>query len=128
MTLLYLFAALAAVFALALLVLPTVRVLQGRLHPRSVMGLWMSGAGFGLLALAGLVLEGDAAQTAVLVGVVATILGWLSQRSTLMAAQAEEEGAAPDEGAGSEGGSGGTPGPASGTSKRVPERSRSSDF
>lgn len=113
MTLLYLFAVLAAVFALALLVLPTVRVLQGRLSPRSVAGLWLSGTGFALLALAGLVLEGDEAQTAVIVGIVATIVGWLVQRSTLMAAQEDETD--------SHGPSGGSRGTAPGPSKEAPD-------
>lgn len=71
---------LAAVFALALLVLPTLRVLQGRLAPRFAVGLWISGGGFLLLTLAAFVLEGDAAQLAVLVGVVAAIAGNVVQR------------------------------------------------
>ena len=112
MTLLYLFALLAGMFSLALLVLPTVRVLQGRLDPRAVLGLWISGAGFGLLAAAGLVLEGDDAQTAVLLGVTGAIVGWLVQRSTVMAAKAEDSG---DEGPGD-----GPRGPASGSGPSSP--------
>ena len=72
----------AAVFALALLVLPTVRVLQGRLAPRFAAGLWIAGSGFLLLALAAFALRGDAAQLAVLVGVIAAVAGNVIQRRT----------------------------------------------
>ncbi|CAN5855628.1 hypothetical protein BH23GEM9_BH23GEM9_35190 [soil metagenome] len=70
----------AAVFALLLLVLPTVRVAQDRLSPRRAVGLWMAGAGFLLLALAALVLTGDAARNATLAGVAAAVIGNIIQR------------------------------------------------
>ena len=115
MTLLQLFALLAAVFSLALLALPTVRVLQGRLQARSVAGLWTSGVGFGLLAMAGLALEGDEAQTAVVLGVSGAVVGWFLQRSAIAAAQEErEEGAGPSAPNGGSASGSGSPG-------RVPE-------
>jgi hypothetical protein len=70
----------AAVFAASLLVLPTLRVLQGRLAPADAAGLWIAGAGFLLLALAALVLSGDAALVAALVGVAAAVAGNVLQR------------------------------------------------
>lgn len=70
----------AAVFAIALLGLPTLRVAQGRLAARHAAGLWISGGGFLLLALAAFALEGAAAQTAVLVGVIAAVAGNVIQR------------------------------------------------
>jgi hypothetical protein len=70
----------AAVFALVLLVMPTMRVAQGRLQPDQALGLWISGAGFLLLALAALVLAGDAAMIATLVGVAAAVAGNIVQR------------------------------------------------
>ena len=71
---------LAAVFAVALLTLPTVRVAQGRLSPANAAGLWLSGFGFLLLALAAFVLPGDMASVAVLAGVAAAIAGNIVQR------------------------------------------------
>jgi hypothetical protein len=71
---------LAALFAGMLLIMPTIRVAQGRLSPYLALGLWISGAGFLLLALAALVLAGDAARTATLVGVTAAITGNIVQR------------------------------------------------
>jgi hypothetical protein len=76
----YLLGAIAAVFALVLLVLPTVRVAQGRLTPRLALGLWIAGAGFLLLALAAFVLTGDAARLATLAGVAAAVAGNIMQR------------------------------------------------
>jgi hypothetical protein len=70
----------AAVFALLLLMLPAVRVAQGRLSVRNALGLWISGAGFLLLAVAALVLAGDAAMIATLVGVAAAVAGNIVQR------------------------------------------------
>jgi hypothetical protein len=72
--------AMAALFALVLLLLPTMRVAQGRLQPEQAHGLWISGAGFLLLALAALVLTGDAAMIAALVGVIAAVAGNVLQR------------------------------------------------
>jgi hypothetical protein len=72
--------ALAAIFALLLLVLPTIRVAQGRLHAHHALGLWIAGAGFLLLALAALVLSGATARNATLVGVAATVIGNIVQR------------------------------------------------
>jgi hypothetical protein len=72
--------AIAAVFALLLLTLPTLRVVQGHLTPRQAMGLWISGAGFLLLALGALVLVGDAGRHATLAGVVAAVIGNIVQR------------------------------------------------
>lgn len=71
---------LAGVFALALLVLPAVRVAQGRLDARDAAGLWVSGAGFALLAAAALALEGAAAHGAVVSGVVLAVIGNVAQR------------------------------------------------
>jgi hypothetical protein len=70
----------AAMFALLLLMLPTVRVAQGRLSARNALGLWIAGAGFLLLAVAALVLAGDAAMIATLVGVAAAVAGNIVQR------------------------------------------------
>jgi hypothetical protein len=70
----------AAVFATLLLVLPTVRVLQGRLPARLAVGLWISGAGFLLLAVAALALSGDAALLATLAGVSSAVAGNILQR------------------------------------------------
>jgi hypothetical protein len=72
--------ALAAIFALLLLVLPSIRVAQGRLHAHHALGLWIAGAGFLLLALAALVLSGAMARNATLVGVAATVIGNIVQR------------------------------------------------
>jgi hypothetical protein len=72
----------AALFAIALVALPTLRVAQGRLPARSAVGLWVSGLGFALLAAAALVLEGDASRGAILGGVVAAVAGNLIQRRT----------------------------------------------
>lgn len=72
--------AIAGVFALALLALPTLRVLQGRLTPHLATGLWLAGAGFLLLALAALVLTGDNARLATVAGVTATVTGNILQR------------------------------------------------
>jgi hypothetical protein len=69
-------------FALTLLVLPTLRVAQGRLPARSALGLWISGLGFALLAAAALALDADAARGAILAGVVAAVVGNLVQRRT----------------------------------------------
>jgi drug/metabolite transporter (DMT)-like permease len=70
----------AAMFAVLLLLLPTVRVAQGRLTPRTAAGLWISGAGFLLLAVAALHLTGDAALVTALAGVAATVAGNIVQR------------------------------------------------
>jgi drug/metabolite transporter (DMT)-like permease len=75
-----LLAALAGLFALALLTLPTWRVLQGRLPVRQALGLWISGLGFALLAAAGLLLEDGAARAAVMAGVLAAVAGNIVQR------------------------------------------------
>jgi hypothetical protein len=72
--------ALAGVFAVALLVLPAVRVGQGALPVRNVVGLWVSGVGFGLLAAAALVLSGPAANAAILPGVAMAVAGNIIQR------------------------------------------------
>jgi hypothetical protein len=76
----YVLGAIAAVFALLLLVLPTARVWQGRLAPEQAAGLWLAGAGFLLLALAALVLAPAAARVAALVGVAAAVAGNIMQR------------------------------------------------
>jgi hypothetical protein len=70
----------AALFALMLLALPTIRVAQGHLAPRDALGLWIAGAGFLLLALAALVLTGDAALIATLAGIAAAVAGNIVQR------------------------------------------------
>lgn len=71
---------LAAVFAALLLVFPAVRVAQGRLPVRRAAGLWISGAGFLLLASAALVLRGEAVGRALLAGIAATVIGNIVQR------------------------------------------------
>jgi hypothetical protein len=71
---------LAAIFALLLLGLPTLRVAQGRLTPRAALGLWVSGAGFLLLTLAAFVFRGDAALGATLAGVALAVTGNIVQR------------------------------------------------
>ncbi len=71
---------LAALFALMLIVLPTLRVARGYLPVRGAAGLWISGAGFALLAAAALVLDGDAASPAILVGVTLAVVGNIVQR------------------------------------------------
>jgi hypothetical protein len=72
--------AIAAIFALLLLGLPSIRVAQGALTVRAALGLWISGAGFLLLALAAFVLAGDAALVATLAGVAAAVAGNIVQR------------------------------------------------
>jgi hypothetical protein len=66
--------------ALALAALPVWRITQGRLTLRGALGLWISAAGFGLLALAAFALEGADLQTAVWSGVVLLAVGNLVQR------------------------------------------------
>lgn len=80
MTPITILSALAGLFAGLLLVLPTVRVAQGKLAPRQALGLWISGAGFLLLALAGLVLRPAEGRTAILLGVTAAVIGNIIQR------------------------------------------------
>jgi hypothetical protein len=80
MTAIRLLALLAGLFAALLLLLPTVRVVQGKLAPRQALGLWVSGVGFLLLALAGLVLRPAEGRTAVLLGVIAAVVGNILQR------------------------------------------------
>jgi hypothetical protein len=70
----------AAAFAVMLLVLPTVRVLQGGLAPRMATGLWISGAGFLLLAAAALVLDGEDAASVTLIGIGLAVAGNIIQR------------------------------------------------
>jgi hypothetical protein len=71
---------LSGLFSLALLVLPTMRVLQGRLEVRRSIGLWIAGVGFGWLAVAAFV-EGEAAAQAVSLGFVATAVGSIVQNA-----------------------------------------------
>jgi hypothetical protein len=73
--------AVALLFAAALLVMPSMRVLQGRLTPYHATGLWLSGTGFLLLALAALVLPVEMARHATLVGVALAVVGNIVQRS-----------------------------------------------
>jgi hypothetical protein len=73
----------AAIFALLLLAMPAVRVAQGRLTARNALGLWIAGAGFLLLAVAALVLAGDAAMIATLGGVAAAVAGNVVQRRAM---------------------------------------------
>jgi hypothetical protein len=72
--------ALAGLFALALLALPTVRVAQGALLPRRAIGLWLAGAGFALLSAAAFLLSGPAAHGAVVGGVAFAVIGNIVQR------------------------------------------------
>jgi hypothetical protein len=80
MTIIQILGAVAGGFAALLIVLPAVRVFQGRLGPRQAFGLWISGFGFLLLALAALVLEGDSSRSAILLGVSAAVIGNIVQR------------------------------------------------
>jgi hypothetical protein len=82
MTVIDLLAALAGLFAAMLLVFPTIRVAQGRLAARKAVGLWVSGVGFLLLALAGLVLRPAEGRTAILLGVTLAVVGNIIQRRT----------------------------------------------
>jgi hypothetical protein len=70
----------AGLCALALLVLPAVRVGQGAIPVRMALGLWIAGVGFGLLAVAALALDGPAANAAVMPGVALAVLGNFIQR------------------------------------------------
>lgn len=72
--------ALPLVLALALAMLPTWRVVQGRLTPARALGLWISAAGFGLLALGAFALDGADLQAALWSGVVLLAVGNLVQR------------------------------------------------
>jgi hypothetical protein len=73
---------LAGLFALALVVLPALRVAQGHLTAAGAAGLWVSGAGFALLAAAALLLSDAAAHGAILAGVVLAVVGNVIQRRT----------------------------------------------
>jgi hypothetical protein len=64
----------------ALVVLPAWRIAQGRLTVRGALGLWISAAGFGLLAFAALRLDGGALQGALWMGIVLLGAGNLVQR------------------------------------------------
>lgn len=73
-------AAFCAAFALALFVLPLVRVLQHRLSARRAIGLWLAGAGFTLLAVAASGQAGTAAPAMVLGGAGLAVIGNIVQR------------------------------------------------
>ncbi|CAN5658885.1 hypothetical protein BH23GEM10_BH23GEM10_15800 [soil metagenome] len=75
--------AFAAAFALALMVLPLIRVRQRRLPARHAVGLWMAAAGFMLLAFAAFGVLGAAAPATVLGGAVLAIVGNVVQRRLL---------------------------------------------
>lgn len=70
---------LAGLFALALLLLPAWRILQGRLPVRQAQGLWIAGAGFALLAAAALLPNTDTTAL-ILPGVALTVAGNIVQR------------------------------------------------
>jgi hypothetical protein len=72
--------ALAGAFALALLLLPAVRVAQGRLSLRQAGGLWIAGAGFALLAAAAFLVPPDRTGTAIVIGVSLAVAGNILQR------------------------------------------------
>jgi multidrug transporter EmrE-like cation transporter len=80
MTIVHILGALAGLFGALLIVLPALRVARGELEARRAIGLWISGAGFVLLALAAFVLRGEAAHAAVLAGVTAAVAGNIVQR------------------------------------------------
>lgn len=80
MNIIHLLGGLAGVFGVLLLVLPGVRVAQGRLPASQAMGLWISGMGFLLLAMAALALEGEASRAAIFIGVSAAVVGNIVQR------------------------------------------------
>jgi hypothetical protein len=69
----------ALTFAALLLVLPAIRVGQGRLPARRAVGLWISGAGFAFLAAAALVLRGAELEAAIFAGVALTVIGFMVQ-------------------------------------------------
>lgn len=68
------------VLALALVILPTWRVTQGRLTPARALGLWISATGFGLFAVGAFALEGADLRAALWSGVVLLAVGNLVQR------------------------------------------------
>jgi multidrug transporter EmrE-like cation transporter len=80
MTAAQLLGTIAALFAALLLVLPALRVAQQRLALRHAVGLWISGAGFLMLALAALVLRGGTIRIALLTGIVLAVAGNIMQR------------------------------------------------
>jgi hypothetical protein len=71
---------LAALFAVALIALPGLRVVQGTLQPRQAAGLWLAGAGFGLLAAAALWRDASGSPAAILAGVTLAVAGNIVQR------------------------------------------------
>lgn len=70
----------AALFGVTLLVLPLLRIAQGRLAFNEATGLFMAGIGFIVLAAAALLFAGPDAQRAVVSGVVLIVAGNLLQR------------------------------------------------
>jgi hypothetical protein len=72
--------ALAALFGGMLIVLPALRITQGRLATDDVAGLLMAGVGFLILAAAALLASGVEAQRAVVMGVFIIVAGNIWQR------------------------------------------------
>jgi len=72
--------AVALVFAGLLLVLPAVRVSQGRLEARRAVGLWISGAAFLWLAAVAFFVRGSALGPATFAGVMGAVIGNVVQR------------------------------------------------
>jgi hypothetical protein len=72
---------LSGLFALALIILPTIRILQGRLEARKSIGLWISVVGFAWLCVAAFA-GGEAGAQAASVGIVSTVVGSIVQSAT----------------------------------------------
>jgi hypothetical protein len=69
-----------ALFAAALLLLPSWRVMRGELPRARAVGLWTSGCGFALLAATAFGAFRDRSGPAVMAGIILTIVGNFVQR------------------------------------------------
>lgn len=72
--------AISALFGGTLLILPSIRVGQGRLEPKRAVGLWISGLGFLLMARAAFIAARPAAEGIVVAGALLAISGNIIQR------------------------------------------------
>jgi hypothetical protein len=73
-------AALCALFALALIGLPLMRVAARRLRFSDVWGFLLAGLGFAMLAVGLLLLPDPRAQTLIIAAVIATVIGRMAQQ------------------------------------------------
>jgi hypothetical protein len=80
MEVIHLLGGVAGAFGAVLLVLPSIRVGQGRLETKRAVGLWISGFGFVLLAWAAFMPAGPAVQAFLVTGVLLAIAGNIIQR------------------------------------------------